>query len=553
MGFRLFPAAVVVAILLAAALFRLQGLSDISQGFYQDEAISGIQAFDLIAGTDRAAPFAPKMMFPLWTALEVPSVAFFGMTPGAVRLPAAILGMVTVVLAYFAGRSIGGIYGALGGAGFLAFSLWHIMYSRIGASPVLVPVEGLCLAIILFGSVPRRPLVAGLFAGLVAGCGLLSYFAGWTLPLVLVAGILLRRMQDMDFRAVARRFSMGAGCGLMVCAVILAVFPGAVRIGVPLVQYSLTGFARGVGEYFIALFINPWPANINPEFWGVYPPGTPFLSPIESLLVIGGTIALFFRTGPHWRWSLVMLWIFLGIMPAALDPEGLRYSRAIGLLAPLALLVSVGMAQIGRKLPRMAPALVSCLLLGMCVWGWRGYFSGYRRDPRVATWSNIVDLELAQYLVSRAQSSRLIILNPASSSSVLEFFAYRETRSGRMVFRPGASPSGIYETVIREPIWNQPMIFVFRVPQREAPGETAILLVNPDGFLGRATAAEGKGRWKEAIRAYQEAIAMFPEFGVAHWRLAGALEKVGLMRESAGERALAVSLGVVRAGQKAGR
>jgi len=550
--FRAGPALAVTLLFIAAAAIRLQGLSDIRQGFYQDEAISGIQALDLLSGTDRAAPFAPRMMFPLWTAFEAPSIALLGMTPGAVRLPAALAGIATLVLAFFAGRAVAGFYGAVGAAGFIAFSLWHLIYSRMGASPVVVPFLGMALAAVIFGPVSRRPLVSGLLAGLAAGGGLLSYFAGWSLPAVMAAGIFLRRRQDPEFRAVAGKFIAGALAGLVVCATALAVFPGSVRIGAPLVSFSPWGFAGGIWKYFLALFINPWPRDISPEIWGVYPPGTPFLSPVESLLVLGG-IAVFIAGGrPRWRVKVLLAWVFLGLMPAAFNPAGLRYSRAIGVLVPLALLAAAVPAWFRSVLPRTAPWALSALLLVMAVRVWRGYFYGYQRDPRIAVWSNAIDVELAQYLVNRAGSSRVILLNPRSASAVLEFFASRETRSGRIDFRPGPSPTGVFETVIRDPAWNQPMMFVFRVAEREGPGETALLLANPDAFLGRATAAEARGQWRAAARVYREALEMFPDFGVAHWRLAGMLEKMGLKAEAEQERRLAIRLGVGGPGVDAG-
>ena len=345
---------------------------------------------------------------------------------------------------------------------------------------------------------------------------------------------------------------MGALSGVAVGAGLLVIFPAAIMVGPPQVRLSPAVFAEGFGKYLLALFVNPFVRDFNPGFWGVYPPGTSFLSPIETLMVAFGSAAMFRSSRPRWGWILVLVWICLGIMPAAVTDDGLRYSRAIGVLVPLTLLAAAGAGYLKSTLPRFAPWVLAVWLVVMGLGSWRGYFDGYCRDPRVATWSNIVDVELAQYLAGRAQESRLVILNNADSSSVLEFLLHRELQDGRIVFRPGASPTGVFETVFREPVSGQPMMFVFRVPEREAPGETALLLVNPDGFLGRATAAESAGRWKDAARAYREALAMFPEFGVARWRLAGVLEKLGRKGESAEERAWAVRLGVGGPGARTG-
>src|SRR3989338_7000054 len=76
---------------------------------------------------------------PLYMYLNVPTVAIFGLTPFAARLPSAIFGFLTIPVTYYLSKKL--LEGkkivdpenfALTSAFLLAISPWHVHFSRVG-------------------------------------------------------------------------------------------------------------------------------------------------------------------------------------------------------------------------------------------------------------------------------------------------------------------------------------------------------------------------------------------------------------------------------------
>jgi len=533
------PAAAAALFALAAAL-RFYALPDLSRGFYQDEAITGLQAADLLHGTRMAEPYAPRMMFPLWTALVAPVVSFFGMTPLAVRLPAALAGLAAIVSAFFAGRRFAGFLGGISAAGFLSFSLWHLIYSRSGTSPVLVPLQGLLLAIAVTGR-PADYRRDGFISGLLASSGFLTYFAGWSLVPTLVLAIAVRSWGDRGFRPRAAGFARWAAAGLAPVLVALALNPSGFLLGAGMVHPALGSEAAGMTRYFAALFL-PGRPEFNPGYWAVYPPGAALLAPLESAAVLLGLAALLTPGTPRWLAVLAVSWVVAGLLPVAALRQDLRFSRAIGVLAPLVLLAALAAGRLRALVPRLAPWIVAAVLLVQAAFnGWR-YFGGYCRDQRVRVWANGVETDAALYIKQKAVDLQVVLVNSKSSLAVLDFFLYDEIAKGRVVFertRGGA----VFETVIRDTVLHQPVLFLFHCPALEGPGKSALLILNQEGMLAEATRAEVDRRWASAAVHYQERLGMFPDFALAHLRLARVLERLGDRRGAAAEREVAQKLG----------
>ena len=130
----------VLALVGIAALFRLPGLEHAPPVLNQDEASRGYDAWCLLeTGADRHGerwPFFLESFGPgdhtaaLTTYLTIPFVAWLGPTATAMRLPDALLGVVTVLLLYLWLRREIGEWPALLAAGILAIDPWHIALCR---------------------------------------------------------------------------------------------------------------------------------------------------------------------------------------------------------------------------------------------------------------------------------------------------------------------------------------------------------------------------------------------------------------------------------------
>lgn len=138
-------------ILVLAAFLRIWGLDKVPPELFGDELDVGYQAYSILkTGRDYYGQFLPTYIhsFSEWRApllmyVTFPFVAVFGLNEWGVRLPSAVLGVLSVWLIYLVVKKIS-LY--LGGANdsmynnaekvalltsfFLAFNQWHLQYSR---------------------------------------------------------------------------------------------------------------------------------------------------------------------------------------------------------------------------------------------------------------------------------------------------------------------------------------------------------------------------------------------------------------------------------------
>jgi Dolichyl-phosphate-mannose-protein mannosyltransferase len=132
------------AILILAAALRLWQLGAVPASPDWDEASLGYNAYSILrTGKDEYGTFLPLSLRsfndykpPLYVYLTVPSVALFGLTTWAVRLPSAVFGILAVFGTYLLVRELFkkssfcyllSVISSL----LLAISPWHIQFSRV--------------------------------------------------------------------------------------------------------------------------------------------------------------------------------------------------------------------------------------------------------------------------------------------------------------------------------------------------------------------------------------------------------------------------------------
>lgn len=189
-------------ILLAAAALRLAQLDALPPGLHYDEAADTIIAREIAEG--RSAPiFVPaytgkEVLFFYWAAGWMKLI---GATPFAMRLAAAMMGVLTVAATYRAikemfrpslaspsrsGGDRGGVGIALLAAAFLATSFWHVLMSRLGFRSLAEPfVQALALAALWRGlRLNHRGWL--LVGGALTGLNLYTYLAARLFPVAVV-------------------------------------------------------------------------------------------------------------------------------------------------------------------------------------------------------------------------------------------------------------------------------------------------------------------------------------------------------------------------------
>lgn len=153
----------VVSILVVAALLRFTALGSNPAGVFHDEAEKGYSAWCLtqVGGTLQFTNLKPNaegvpvptlhrwpLFVDVWGSLTsmvyqyaaAPFVGLFGLSAWTTRLPAAIIGTLTVLLAFFLARGLTGQSRvAIWAMALMTFSPWHLVFSRWAQQGIFVP------------------------------------------------------------------------------------------------------------------------------------------------------------------------------------------------------------------------------------------------------------------------------------------------------------------------------------------------------------------------------------------------------------------------------
>ena len=341
------------AILVMAALMRLPMLGTVPNGLFLDEASRGYDAYALLlTGADQYGVRLPLFAEGiddhtpvLYTLLAMPSVAALGLTEVAVRLPAALAGILTVYTTYLCGRALLGAVAALVAAALVAISPWHILPSRTGAEWVLLPLF-MTTGIWLLAR-GRRHGPSLLLAGLTLGVGLYSYaFARLLVPL-LVLGFAALWWREMRSRW---RWAVTGLAALLVLAIPIIWFgltpDGQARLqtvvpldryrGLDLIPYAVRNFV----SYFSPRYL-VWDneATQHHRLAGFGP-----ILPVMLPLIAVGLVAAAHR--PSRPALFILWWIVAAPASAALHRESPSSALVLGAIPAWHLLSGLGAAEL---------------------------------------------------------------------------------------------------------------------------------------------------------------------------------------------------------------
>lgn len=398
---------------LGAAL-RLAALGSVPVGLYQDEAFNGLDGLRVLAGEHPVYFSANNGREPLFIYLVSASIAWLGRTPTAVRLPAALLGTLTIPIsaalgALFFNRRVGVLTAAL-----VAFSFWPLHLSRIGFRAVGLPFfTGLALAAAWHGAnrLRRRWLVLG---GIAYGLAFYTYLPVYLSPLILVflAFYLWLIGKRSVLRFAAPWFFFGAAVALVPFAANVVGDPQVI-LGRPQ-QVSILSSAAGGSDILPALLQQVGRA-LGMFFWrgDTIPrhnlPGRPVFDLLVAPFFVVGTL----WAVRHWRRPaalLVLLWSAVMLGPTILADDPPHFLRAVGVLPFVFLLAALGLDVASRTLAArfsrdwLPGALLGIILVGSLGWTVRDYFDCYAADPQTAYAFQDAATELAAQMNHADQS-----------------------------------------------------------------------------------------------------------------------------------------------------
>ena len=363
---------------------RVWGLGDDPNGLWTDEAANGYFSYCLLeTGRGPSGEFLPLFSQSLgdtneslYRFLTVPSLLLFGLTAFAVRLPAALVGTLTV---WSLQGVVGVWFGRIAGwsaAWLLALSPWHLQFSRAGFRTILLPLL-VCLGLQAFqkgiGDRPRRLLLSGLLFGL----GLYSYSAGRVFVPILVGSLCL-----LFWRELMQRRRFATGFGVIFGAILIVLLPFWV---------SASGLARAesVRVESLGQGVLNYLSYFDPAF--LFFEGDDILRHslrgfgqlyrMEMLtLLLGLTAMATERWRPHW---MLLVWLLAYPLAAAVAVEPHHALRSL-IGAPIFAIISgVGVGalyqQIGKPGVRklVLGVFSAALMISASLWV-TAYFGSYR-------------------------------------------------------------------------------------------------------------------------------------------------------------------------------
>lgn len=340
-----------VLVVAVAAVFRLYRIDALPPGLWRDEAGYALAAKDVMNGVLQVywgdkEPFFPYVLAGVF--------AVFGATPIALRVTAAVFGVLTVGATFLLGRVLLGRYGGLIAALCLATVFWHLDLSRVGFRVITMPLA-ITLCFYCFWQATRHSETAGagrslpwwIAAGLLAGFAPYTYLAARMTPVVLMVFFCYLALTGRRTLTDSGRGWIGLGIVAVFAFLPLGVFyalnpsyffdragqlsPFGAAHDLPgVLAIAGKGMLDTAGMFFVHGDIEPR-HNL---------PGRPVFDPMTALLfLLGIGVALRERTREH---VFLLVWLVLLLVPSSLAVDNPHFLRTLGASPSAVMLVALG-------------------------------------------------------------------------------------------------------------------------------------------------------------------------------------------------------------------
>jgi 4-amino-4-deoxy-L-arabinose transferase-like glycosyltransferase len=463
-----------VLLALVALVPRLVRIESAPPGLNGDEMFNAIDALRLGPGRWQVffeGNFGREALF---LYLMAASLNLFGQSLWAIRLPAVILGVGVVLLAYGIGRVAFNRRVALVAGLLIAVSLWPVMQSRWGLRAVSLTFFTALTVLLLMLAMRRAGKALGLWlaAGLALGLTLYTYIPGRVFPLVIVAWVAWiafsrRATLGWTWRQLALTFLVA----LVVFApfgLYMATYPEKVnqRIdalsGANALEKALQGEVSALLETAVSvplMFVvkGDTASRYNIDARPIFDPVTGIIFAVGLLTTI---LLAFRRQAPDRRaeYGLLLLWMAAMLAPNLITGLDTSFLRGAGAIVPIYLITAIGLDTvylwlIGRWPQRQGlwrAGLAGVVALGgllILVNTWQGYFNHWINNDEVRLAYRAGLAEIGTYLAQNApgdEAQVFIAYDYVAETTPQEFAYYHDGpvtwfhHANAFGWRPGA-------------------------------------------------------------------------------------------------------------------
>ena len=396
-------------LLLLFIIIRFYHFGGIPPGLNQDEAATGYDAFAVLKyGIDRIG-FHNPIMFVSWGSgmyaiagyLEMPFIWLFGLSPWSIRLPFAVVGILTLVIFYLLMRKTGDKKLSLLATFLLAISPWHFMAYRWSLDSNLFPALFLFAVYFLVVGFERAwaLIVSAVFFALC----LYAYGTAYVVVpgFLLLAAVYLLILKKVTFRS------------MFIPAVVFLLLSVPIALYLLINKYDwdsintfafsiphLTGPPRyeTISSVFSGNFIVSATGNLR-TLWEMMVsqndgliwnsiPGYGLLYPFALPLIFIGlvlSITDIFKGKKYAPSFLFTAWLLVSIALAAL--QSVNVNRINIIFIPLVYFLAVGVLYIGRQRILLVTAL-TLYSLAFCSFTYH-YFTKYQEEASGAFFESL--------------------------------------------------------------------------------------------------------------------------------------------------------------------